>query len=124
MIEDLLPSNRINKSIVIIIFKGPLVSIYQGSTKYIARKKNMLSKKQAYTVMYESYVKRDSNYSSHFAKAIAGHCINLNTSKAGPYRVIDKSILIQLHAMCHATAHCKHTLVSCISPISLFALIL
>lgn len=111
MLEDLLPTNKINKLIVIIIFKGSLVSIYQGTTKYIARKKNTLLKKQAYSVMYECYVKRDSNFSSYFAKAIAEHCINMNTSKSGPYRVLHKSILTQLHDLCRATAHCKHTLV-------------
>ncbi|ACH69373.1 hypothetical protein D1Q00_gp022 [Trichoplusia ni granulovirus LBIV-12] len=112
MLENLLPTNKVNKAIVIIIFKDSFVSVYQGTTKYIARKKNMLLKQKAYNVMYECYVKRDSAYSSYFAKAIAEHCVNLNTSKSGPYRVLHKSILTQLHALCHATSHCKYTLVS------------
>ena len=111
MLKNLLPTNKIKKLIVVIIFKGNLVSVHQGTTKYIGRKKNKLLQHKAYDVMYECYVKHDSNYSSNFVKAIAEHCVNLNTSKSGPYRVLHKSVLNKLHAMCYATTHCKHTLV-------------
>ncbi|AQQ80291.1 ORF24 [Betabaculovirus altermyunipunctae] len=111
MLNEVLPMNRVRKSIVIIVFRGSRVAIYQGSTKYIARKKNLLLHKQAFSVMYECYVNHKSQYTRYFTEAIAGHCVNLNTSKSGPYHIFDPFVLGEIRYMCEKTSHCKHTLV-------------
>lgn len=111
MLNDVLLTNRIKKSIVIIVFQNAQVSVHQGTTKYIARKKNLLIQSGDFTVIYECYVKHDSKYARYFTKAISKHCTNLNTSKSGPFCVYDEMVLWQLHYMCQTTTHCKYTLV-------------
>ncbi|AJK91681.1 ORF020 [Spodoptera frugiperda granulovirus] len=108
MLGDVLVVNRIKKSIVVVAFDGNTLSIYQGSNKYIARKKNKLYKLGTYSVMYECYVKQKSDYIRHLISIISDHCINLSTSKSGPYQVLDDCVLIELHHMFRLTSHCIH----------------
>lgn len=109
MLDEVLMVNKIKKSIVLVAFNCNTLVVHQGSTKYIARKKNKLYKLGIYSIIYECYVKHDSEYTRHLINTISDHCINLSTSKSGPYQVLDDCVLFQFHHLFQLTSHCIYT---------------